>query len=36
VPAIERGAALAPDADVAPVPSCLARLRAVAGMTGRE
>ena len=35
VPAIERGAALALDADVAPVPSCLARLRAVAGMTGK-
>jgi hypothetical protein len=35
VPAIERGAALAPEAGLAPVRSCLERLRAVEGMTGR-
>jgi glutamyl-tRNA synthetase len=35
VPAIERGAALTPDAGIARVPSCFERLRAVAGMTGK-
>jgi glutamyl-tRNA synthetase len=35
VPAIERGAALAPEAGVAPIPSCLERLRAVVGMTDK-
>jgi hypothetical protein len=35
VPAIERGAALAPEAGVAPIPSCVERLRAVVGMTGK-